>query len=372
MSNENNNDEQANEINGNVLENGGVDSNGNIINIDDIEEQNAKVSLQSHPYNSLTPDIVIDALESTGRFSDARILALNSYENRVYQIGIDQGEPVIAKFYRPNRWTDDQILEEHAFTRYLYERDIPVVPPLYDDGVSLFQFAGFRFSIYARQGGRAPELDNLEHLYQLGQFIGRIHQAGKDFTFKHRNTLQVQTFGVESVHYLLDNRFIPVDLLDPYQAIVSDILEVLARVDLCADFQQISLHGDCHPGNVLWRDDRPHFVDFDDAVTGPAIQDLWMLLSGDRVMQQQQFEEIVEGYEVFSQFDLKELALVEVLRALRVLHYNAWLARRWDDPAFPRSFPWFNTHRYWSEHILELKELLASLSEPPLRLSSFQ
>ena len=324
-----------------------------------------------HPYETLTPDVVIDAVESTGRLSDARILALNSYENRVYQVGIEDQQPIIAKFYRPARWSDEQIFEEHAFTRYLYDLDIPVVPPLQEAYGTLSTFAGFRFALYPRQGGRAPELDNLEHLYQLGQFIGRLHEAGRSFPFKHRITLAVQSFGHASVEYLLEHDFLPSDLRHPYEVIARNVLEVLDNWDLSA-YEQISLHGDCHPGNVLWRDDKPHFVDFDDALTGPAIQDLWMLLSGDRHSKQRQMSEIIEGYEVFGRFDQRELALIEPLRALRVLNFNAWLAKRWDDPAFPISFPWFNTPRYWSEHILELKEVLSGLQEPALALPQYR
>ncbi len=351
------------------------DNRGNQMELSDERAINsARVAdLKDHPYQLLTPDVVIDAVESTGRYSDARILALNSYENRVYQVGLDEGEPVIAKFYRPDRWTVEQIIEEHQFTQQLYDLEIPVVPPLVIDEDSatptLSRFSNFNFSIYPRQGGRAPELDNLDHLHQLGQFIGRIHSVGASITFKHRIALRVQAYGYDSVAYLLDNGFIPKDVRQAYESIAG---EVLAAIELNSpesdEITQISLHGDCHPGNVLWRDDRPHFVDFDDAITGPSIQDLWMLLSGDTPNKQRQLSEIIEGYEIFREFDLRELRLVEPLRAMRVLNYNAWLAKRWDDPAFPMSFPWFNTPRYWSEHILELKELLTSLHEPALTM----
>ncbi|MBT8150714.1 MAG: serine/threonine protein kinase [Gammaproteobacteria bacterium] len=324
-------------------------------------------AVTTHPYEALTPDTVIDAVESAGFLSDARILALNSYENRVYQVGLEEGAPLIAKFYRPGRWSDEQILEEHQFTAHLHELDIPVVAPMVVDQRTLHEHAGFRFTLYPRQGGRAPELDNLDHLEQLGQFIGRIHQAGQGFPFKYRIALTVQGYGHNSVAYLLENDFISADLRVPYEAVTHDILALLDEVELDR-YTNISLHGDCHVGNVLWRDDRPHFVDFDDALTGPAIQDLWMMLSGETDNRQIQLASILEGYDMFARFDGRELALVESLRALRLLHYNAWLARRWDDPAFPRAFTWFNTQRYWSEHILELKETLSALYELPLRM----
>ena len=330
-------------------------------------------STDEHPYARLTPDVVIDAVESTGRRSDIRIFALNSYENRVYRVGIEQGEPVIVKFYRPDRWTLDQIDEEHRFTQHLYDLEIPVVAPLViaekSKSPSISCFAGFNFSLYPLQGGRAPELDNLEHLHQLGQFIGRIHAASRGFPFQYRINLSVQAYGHDSVAYLLEKGFIPNELRAAYEAISTEVLAAIEQNSPeSAEFKPISLHGDCHPGNVLWRDDRPHFVDFDDAMTGPAMQDLWMLLSGDKASRQRQLSEIMEGYELFREFDLGELRLIEPLRAMRVLNYSAWLARRWGDPAFPVSFPWFNTPRYWSDHILDLKELLSDLHEAPITM----
>lgn len=339
-----------------------------------------------HPYDALTPDAIIEAIESTGRVSDARVFALNSYENRVYQCGLEGAEPVIAKFYRPERWSKAQIQEEHDFTAFLNELDVPVVAPLRDQaGETIYSADGFYFALFPRQGGRAPELDNLEHLQQLGQFIGRIHAAGESFSFRHRISLSVDNMAHQSVATLLGGgvpsgselaggesmvscvSWIPAELRDAYQSVAEQILQVLEQMPL-HEQPFISLHGDCHPGNVLWRDDRPHFVDFDDAVSGPAIQDLWMLLSGHRSHRLTQLEKIVKGYEEFMPFHASQLALVEPLRAMRVLNYNAWLAKRWSDPAFPLSFPWFNTQRYWSEHILELKELSAVLNEPPLTL----
>jgi len=338
-----------------------------------IELKVSKPDISEHPYENLIPDTVIEAVESTGRLSDARILALNSYENRVYQVGLEEGEPVIAKFYRPERWTAEQILEEHQFTQYLYELDIPVVSPLVinsdSDTSTLLKQGDFLFAIYPRQGGRAPELDNLEHLHQLGRFIGRIHAAGKTFPLQHRVDFSVARFGSDCVEFLLANGFIPADLHEAYQSVTSEILqEITHNNPESKNFDQITLHGDCHPGNVLWRNECPHFVDFDDVLTGPAIQDLWMLLSGDTTNRQKQLSEIIEGYEMFMPFNLVELRLIEPLRALRLLHYNAWLARRWHDPAFPLCFPWFNTPRYWSEHILECKEQLSNVREPALTM----
>ena len=326
----------------------------------------------THPYTRLTPDCVIDAVESTGRFSDARILALNSYENRVYQVGIEDEVPVIVKFYRPDRWTRQQIDEEHRYTLYLLEHDMPVVPPLVIDATAEFPTLGshddFLFAIYPRQGGRAPELDNLDHLHQLGRFIGHMHMLGQGFPFQYRLALSVEQASA-NVACLLDDGFIPAELEAAYRAISEEILEAIeARRPDAGRYRQISLHGDCHRGNVLWRDERPHFVDFDDAISGPAIQDLWMMLSGDMQSQQRQLMEIIEGYETFREFDPGELRLIEPLRAMRVLYFNAWLARRWDDPAFPMAFPWFNTPRYWSEYILELKELLSALQLPAITM----
>lgn len=331
--------------------------------------ENVESSENAHPYEKLSPDLVIDAVESLGYRADARILALNSYENRVYQVGLEDTEPVVAKFYRPERWSDEQIQEEHAFSIFLNGLDIPVIPPIEHDGKTLFSFEGFRFSIYKKYGGRVPELDNLEHLKIMGQFIGRIHTASQGFKFLVRPVMTTKVWANDSVDYLLMHNFIPHELQESYEAITQAILKHLENNKPENYWQQIALHGDCHPGNVLWRNDKPHFVDFDDTITGPTIQDLWMLLSGSRNQQALQMETIIKGYRMFADFDTAQLQLIEPLRVMRVLHYNAWLAKRWCDPAFPISFPWFNTQRYWSEHILHLKELLSSLQEPALTLS---
>ena len=322
-----------------------------------------------HPFAVLTPDFLLAAVEGQGFACDGRLAALNSYENRVYQIGIEGSEPLIAKFYRPGRWSDAQIAEEHGFCIELAQLELPVVAPLPDAaGATLRQHQGLRFALFPRRGGRAPELDCPDTLVTLGRTLARIHSAGAVRPFRHRERLDPRTRGHDSIE-LIAAQFIPDALRAAY---VSVARELLARVDeafaALADIAWIRTHGDCHPGNLLWREDAPNFVDFDDAVMAPAVQDLWMLLSGDRAQAELQLGELIAGYEEFHDFDPRELRLIEPLRALRILHYAAWLARRVDDPAFTHAFPWFNTERYWGEHILALREQLAALAEPPLRL----
>ena len=322
----------------------------------------------SHPFALLTPDTVLDAVESLGFVSDARTLALNSYENRVMQIGIEDGQPLIAKFYRPERWTDAAILEEHTFSLELAERDIPVIPPMQIDGRTLFEFAGFRFSLFKRFGGRAPELDNPDHLLMLGRLLGRLHAVGAMRPFEHRPELTVQTFGHDSIAWLREHDSVPENLRPAYFSVADDLL---ARVDdIYRDnpCQTIRLHGDLHVGNLLWRDESLYMVDLDDCRQGPAVQDLWMMLSGERDQRQAQLAELVDGYNEFHDFDPRQLPLIESLRSLRLIHYSAWLARRWHDPAFPMHFPWFASERYWADQILTLREQRAALDEPVLRL----
>lgn len=327
----------------------------------------------SHPFSALTPDLVLDALEHAGLRCDGRMLALNSYENRVYQIGLEDSAPVIAKFYRPDRWDDVAILEEHAFTRELAAREIPVVPPLVLAGKTLHEFVGFRFAAYPRQSGRPPELDDPDTLEWMGRFMGRIHAVGATQAFVHRPTLDIDTFGTEPRAWLLENGWIPPELLGAWESVSAQALESVRHCfERAGKVPTLRLHGDCHMGNVLWtegaEDSGPHFVDFDDCRTGPAVQDLWMLLSGERAAMTRQLSDVLAGYEDFFEFDRRELHLVEALRTLRLLHYSAWLARRWDDPAFPAAFPWFNTPRYWQDRILELREQVALMQEPPLNV----
>ena len=318
------------------------------------------------PFNELTPDLVLTAVESTGLCCDGRMLALNSYENRVYQVGVEAAEPVVVKFYRPNRWTREQIQEEHDFLDELVAAELPVVAPVRNEsGQSIHLCPPYLFTVFPRRGGRLPELD-FDTLHAVGRTLGKLHSVGGLRPFAHRPALTISHFGVASCHFLLEHDFIPVELHKAYETLTSDLLDRVE--DIVEDYshvKQLRLHGDCHPGNILWRDG-PLLVDFDDCQTGPAIQDLWMLLSGERDQQQGQLAELIDGYATFNDFNPAELALVESLRTLRVMHYAAWLARRWNDPAFPAAFPWFNTQRYWEERILEMREQVALLSEPPL------
>ena len=335
--------------------------------------------MDPHPYERLTPDVMLNAVErAAGLRCDGRMLALNSYENRVYQVGIEDGTPVVAKFYRPGRWSDAQIIEEHAFASELAADEVPVVAPMRFGGKTLLASEGFRFAVFPRRGGRAPELEDRETLEWLGRFIGRIHAVGAREAFGHRPTLDIESFGEEPRAFLLESGLIPTDLQPAWRQAADLALEAVrhafARVD---DATLLRTHGDCHAGNVLWTPATgnsaggPHFVDLDDSRMAPAVQDLWMLVSGDRTTMGRQLGAILRGYEDFREFDDRELQLVEALRTLRLLHYSAWLARRWDDPAFPMAFPWFNTPRYWQDRVLELREQIAAMQEPALVPGSY-
>jgi Ser/Thr protein kinase RdoA (MazF antagonist) len=325
--------------------------------------------MTTHPYDRLSPDMIIDAVESVGYLSDARLLALNSYENRVYQVGIDDSAPLIVKFYRPERWSEAQIQEEHSFSLELQDAEISVVAPIVDDkGGTLHTFEGFQFALFPRRGGYPPELDNLDNMLVLGRTLGRIHAVGRAGQFKARHSITVQRMLIESRELLL-NSFIPRSLLPAYESLTEDLRKIVESVysEVQPD-DLIRIHGDCHVGNILWRDNTAHFVDFDDCCSAPAIQDLWMFLNGERHDRQLQLSELVEGYSEFCDFDPRQIRWIETLRTLRLINYAAWLARRWEDPAFPRSFTWFNTERYWADHILELREQMSALQEEPLQL----
>jgi Ser/Thr protein kinase RdoA (MazF antagonist) len=314
------------------------------------------------PFEGLTPTIVVDAVESVGFRSDGRVLALGSYENRVYQVGLEGAEPLVAKFYRPGRWSDEAIGEEHAFSRELAAAEIPVVAPLERDGVTLFRLDSFRFALFPRRGGRWPELATADEREWMGRFLGRMHAVGAVRTFRHRPTLSVEAMGRRSVEFLLTAGFVPDYIRDRFSAVANEAVRVVEQQFRTAGAQRtIRLHGDCHRGNVLWTEAGPHFVDLDDCMSGPAIQDLWMLVAGDASELAAQMADLLRGYRRFLEFDERQLELLESLRTLRLIHYNAWIARRWHDPAFPLAFPWFGEPRYWETATQSLQDQIDTM-----------
>ena len=318
-------------------------------------------------FQELQPDLILASVESLGYLTDGHLLALNSYENRVYRVGLEDEAPLVAKFYRPGRWSDDAILEEHAISIELAEEEIPVVAPLVHDGCSLNEFGNFRFAVYPCRGGRAPDLDNKLLLRQIGRFVARIHLLGETKDYLHRPRLDIDSYGTASREFLLDANFIPEDLKPAYTSLCDHLFEAVEACYMRAgSTRSLRIHADFHPSNVLVLDEHVHIVDFDDTRMGPAMQDLWMFLSGDRAEQTPQLEELLAGYTEFRHFDARELHLIEALRTLRIMHYAAWLARRWQDPEFHVTFPWFDTPRYWDDHILALREQAALMQEEPL------
>lgn len=321
------------------------------------------------PYAGLTPEAVLDALDSVGLRGDGRLIQLNSYENRVFQVFLEDGSVVVPKFYRPGRWSDEQILEEHAFSAELAEAEIPVVAPRQLGATTLASFEvdgqPYRFSVCDRQSGRAPELEDAATLEWIGRFIGRIHAIGKRQPFAHRLKLDIRTLGEAPRDWLLDSGLISIEAESAWKQAVDQVLNAVQELfDQVGSYASIRLHGDCHVGNVLWTDAGPHFVDLDDAMNGPPVQDLWMLLSGERSVAQRQLASLIAGYENFMDFDWRQLRLIEALRTLRMIHYSAWIARRWADPAFPAGFPWFGDRTYWTEQTTRLRDQLDTLQAP--------
>ena len=326
----------------------------------------------AHPYDALTPDVILDAVDSLGFQCTGELLALNSYENRVYRVATEEGV-VAAKFYRPGRWSTDQILEEHEFALALADLEIPVVAPSKDgDGKSLHKFGGFEFAVFPWQPGRAPEPSSDEDFKILGRYLGRIHAVGAEKSFRYRPELNINSFGKEPSAYLLNSQIMPPHIESIYQGLIDHLLaQIGTAFDAASSAVNIRLHGDCHLSNILWTETGPHIVDLDDCRMGPAVQDLWMMLSGDRQERERQLSGLLAGYTEFHHFNPAELQLIEALRTLRLIHYSAWLAQRWDDPAFPIAFPWFDSVRYWEEHVLTLREQQAEMNEPPLEWQKY-
>ncbi|GHE88484.1 serine/threonine protein kinase [Thalassotalea profundi] len=317
-------------------------------------------------FSSLTPDCILDGIETTGTTVDSGLLALNSYENRVYQFSDYDGVKYVTKFYRPQRWSEAQIREEHNFAFELLEHELPIVAPLKIDNESLFEHEGYHFALFPCRGGRIFEVDNLDQLEWMGRFIGRIHAISAKKSFNERLSFSSQEFLFDAQQTIRDSGFVPQSLALPFFTILEQVIALASEQFIPSN--NIRLHGDCHAGNILWRDEGPHFVDLDDCRMGPAIQDLWMMLSGNRQQQLLQLDTMLMGYEEFYSFDTKQLALIESLRSMRVVNYMAWLSKRWQDPAFPHNFPWFNTEKYWEQQILMLKEQFSALQQPSLTL----
>jgi len=321
-------------------------------------------SATSHPFDLLTPDTILDAIESQNFVTNGRVMVLNSYENRVYQVGIEQTDstsanPLIVKFYRPDRWNQAQIQEEHDFCYELEAQDIPVVTPLKNTkGDSIHQFKGYKFAVFPRKGGYAPELDYQNNLAIMGRTLARLHNVGAQHPFQHRPTLNAQTFGHDSIDFVATH-FIPFEHKRAYLDVTENIMVLVT--EKLQDATNIRVHGDMHIGNILLRHDIPNLVDFDDARSAPAIQDIWMLLSGDDNEQQIQLQKIIHAYSEFRDFPFTELKMIESLRTLRLIHHTAWLAQRWQDPAFPPAFPWFNSHQFWPLHVVDLQQQLSAL-----------
>lgn len=318
------------------------------------------------PFSGLTPEVVLDAAAAFDLAPDGRLFALNSYENRVYQLGADE-RLLVLKFYRPARWSDAQIAEEHTFTAELAQAELPVAAPLVIGGDTLLRYQDFRFAAFPWMRGRAPELDAPEARQFLGRTLARVHQIGATRPFRARLSIGVKRLGWEARSQVLASTLLPEALRERYSSVSGALLErVSAAFAAAAGTREIRVHGDCHLGNLLWNERGPVFVDLDDCGMGVRVQDLWMMLAGPPAEQQRQWQEILEGYQQFADFDFLEVTLIEPLRALRMLHHAAWIVHRWADPAFPRAFPWVAEPRYWEGHLLDLLEQIATIDEPPL------
>ena len=320
----------------------------------------------AHYYQDLTPAVVLDAIEQQGFEPSGHLLALNSYENRVYQIGLEQGGFIIGKFYRQPRWSDAAIQEEHHFTLELAEQELPVIAPLKNaKGQTLFHHQSFRFALYPRCGGHRPDLESPESLEQIGRLLGRMHAIGRQSSFAHRPRLTVEAFGHDAIRHLRQSALVPPEAAHNFFAAAEALVEAIEQhMTALGTFPMQRLHGDFHAGNLLQNPDGLFVVDLDDCMMGPVVQDLWLLLDGDPETMKKQLVPLLNGYETFASFDIGQLGLIECLRGLRLLHYNAWIARRWDDPTFPHHFPWFASPRHWEDQMIDLRQQMERLQNP--------
>ena len=336
---------------------------------DDPRERDADAD-ETLAFRRLDPSTLLDAIDAAGHLTDGRVSALNSYENRVYAVGLESGATLVAKFYRPGRWSDEAILEEHDFCLDLVDAGLPVVAPLVDaDGESLLRTGPFRFALFPRVGGRAPELDDPTELAVVGRTVGRLHEVSRAWDFEHRPFVDADRLGASAIEYLVDSETVPGGVRDAYETLAWELLDLVEdRIDEAGDVDEFPIHGDMHPGNILWGPDGvPRLLDFDDAATGPAVQDLWMFVSGDRDYAEARLGNVLDGYTTHADFDVAELALIEPLRTLRLVNFAAWIAERWVEPAFRRAFPYFEGDTFWDEHVRVLQEQRQALHEPALR-----
>lgn len=318
-------------------------------------------------FQTLHPDTIMDALFEQGIRVDSGLTPLNSYENRVYQFQDEDRRRYVVKFYRPQRWSAEQISEEHQFAHELMNDEVPVAAPLEFNGQTLLTHQGYYYAVFPSLGGRQFEADNLDQMEWVARYLGRLHQTGRKKTFISRPAIDVNEYLIEPRHVFEHSTLIPAGLKAAFLNATDSLIEAV-MAQWHTRFDLLRLHGDCHAGNILWRDG-PLFVDLDDARNGPAVQDLWMLLNGDKAERRMQLETIIEAYEEFSEFKTDEIALIEPLRAMRMVYYLAWLIRRWDDPAFPKNFPWLTGEDYWHRQTLTFIEQVKVLQEPPLQLT---
>lgn len=317
-------------------------------------------------YLSLTPELQLDALASVGIYPESGLIQLNSYENRVSLFTDENKVRYVIKFYRPQRWTEAQLAEDHAFCLALKAQGNCLSAPVKIDKKTLFEFQGYYFALFKALSARSLEGDNLDHLYEIGIALGKLHKTSSQENFQSREVLDIDTMLLKPIEQLKQSKLIPTTIREPLFIAMDDISQLVEAHFNKQPFLSIRLHGDCHASNILMDNDTPYFVDFDDCKMGPAIQDLWMLLSGNQQEQQLQLSTLLEGYEQEFEFNTQQLSLIEPLRSMRIIHYVNWINKRWSDPAFPLNFPWFITDQYWKELLQSLQQQIINMQVAPI------